>query len=162
MALVDYYPYMAAILTGAMLVTAYYVVRHKDLVYSSIALALLGSMTAAFVALLGFGLVAAFIVVVYVGAAVMFIIMSISMLGGGGPEARSEAPGILAASGILAGLAVVLAATGLFKAYARPGAYTVTEVAQVLLSKYSPVLWVLVVALAATLLEAIAVARRGE
>lgn len=162
MSLADYYPYIASLLAGVMLVVAYYVVRHRDLVYASVALALLGSLTAAFTAFLGFGLVAVFIVIVYVGAAVMFIIMSVSMLGGGGPEARNEVAGILAASGILAGLAIVAFSAGLFKAYAHPGAYTVTEVAQVLLSRYSPVLWVLVVALAATLLEAIAVARRGE
>lgn len=161
MQLESYYPYMAAVLAGVMIVTAYYVVRHRDLVYSSVALALLAGMTAVFTALLGFGLVAAFIVIVYVGAAVMFIIVSVTMLGGGGEEARNEAQGILAAAGILAGLGVALVAAGVFKAYTYPSAYTASEVSQELLSNYSPVLWVLVAALAATLLEAIAVARRG-
>ena len=158
----QYEPFMAAFIGGVMLVAAYYTVRHRDLVYSSIALALLGAFNAALVALLGFGVAAVFIVIVYVGAAVMFIIMAISMLGGGGPESRSEARGLLAASTVASALAVLAAAAGIYKAYQAPEAYTLTRVAEVLLSQYLPVLAVIVVALAATLMEAIAVARRGE
>lgn len=158
----EYLPYLAGLLGGSMLVAAYYVVRHSDLVYASIALALLGLANAGLMALLGFGVVASFVVIVYVGAAVMFIILSISMLGGGGEEVRDEVRGAAAGGAALATLLVVMAGLGLFKAYAPVGQYTLRQVAEVLLSKYLPVLGVLMVALAATLVEAIAVAKRGE
>ncbi|GAB6147666.1 NADH-quinone oxidoreductase subunit J family protein [Stetteria hydrogenophila] len=157
----DYYPYMAAMLSGVMLVAAYYVVKCRDLVYASIALAALSSMTAAFAALLGFGLVAAFIIIVYVGAAVMFIILSLSMLGIRESGARSRVRGILAALGGLAGFLYASASTGLFKAYARPDSFSAADVAEAMLARYLPVVWILVVTLAATLLEAVAIARRG-
>jgi NADH-quinone oxidoreductase subunit J len=78
-------------LSVSLLISGYLVIRVRDLVYASLALALLGLVNAMLIALLGFSVVAAFLVIVYVGAAVMFIIVSVSMLGG--EARRSGGPG---------------------------------------------------------------------
>lgn len=56
------------------------VVKTRSLVYSATFLAFLGLSNAALFALLGYGFVAIIHVFVYVGAAVMFIIMAVSMM----------------------------------------------------------------------------------
>ena len=154
--------YLLGFMGALMAVTALLVVRGKDLVYASAMLAILGTLNAALIALLGFTVIAAFVVIVYVGAAVMFIIMSISMLGGGGTESREDFRGVLAASMIGAGLLMALIVSGVIKVYTSPGPLDLSRVSELLASKYVPVLGVLFVALAATLVEAISIARRGE
>jgi len=156
-----YTVFLVGFLSAFMLASAIAVVRLRDLVYASTALAILGSLNAALVALLGFQLVAAFIVVVYVGAAVMFIIMSISMLGGGGTETREDYRGVLVSSALASGVIFALIVSGVIKSYTKPYSLDIAEVSSLLVSRYLPVLGLLFVALAATLVEAIAIARRG-
>ena len=99
-------------LSISLLLSGYLVIRVKDLVYASLALALLGSLNAMLIALLGFAIVAAFLVIVYVGAAVMFIIVSVSMLGGGGHEEWKPFRGLVSAVVAAAGLGAAVALTG--------------------------------------------------
>ncbi|MEB3859701.1 MAG: NADH-quinone oxidoreductase subunit J [Desulfurococcales archaeon] len=146
-------------LSVSLLLSGYLVVRVRDLVYASLALAVLGLVNAMLIALLGFSIVAAFLVIVYVGAAVMFIIVSVSMLGGGGQEEWRPARGAAMAALFGAGLAVALAATGAYQAYSTPTPVSLREVSETILSRYGPAIGVLFVALAATLIEAIAVAK---
>ncbi|MEM1640338.1 MAG: NADH-quinone oxidoreductase subunit J [Acidilobaceae archaeon] len=54
----------------------------RDLVYSSLSLALLGIATASVFALLGYKLPAILVILVYVGSAVMLLVVSVSMIGG--------------------------------------------------------------------------------
>jgi len=159
---VEHIPLYVGILGGILVVLAYYITVAKDLVYASIALALLGSFNAALIALLGFPIVAVFVVIVYVGAAVMFIIIVISMLGGEQREQREEFRGVSTGLLVASALLTVLAGAGIYLVYSKPGTYTVSSVSQVLASRYLPALGVLFVALAATLVEAISVARRLE
>ncbi len=144
----------------ASVIVALLTVTLRDLVYSSSLLAVLGSLVAAFLALLGYYIVAAFIVIVYVGAAVMFIVLTVSMLGGGGVEARNKLRGVLAASATLVAFTVALITLGI-----PPGTFPVNVdvrvVSDSLLSDYAVALVVLLVALAATVIEGISVARRG-
>jgi NADH-quinone oxidoreductase subunit J len=154
-------PLYIGILGGLMVLTAYYVVSGRDLVYSSVALAILGSLNAALIALLGFPVVAAFIVIVYVGAAVMFIIITISMLGGGGAEKREEFRGFFTALALASSLLAVLALTGIYLVYTPPHTYSLSDISQVLATRYLPALGVVFIALAATLVEAITIARRS-
>ncbi|MCE4600716.1 MAG: NADH-quinone oxidoreductase subunit J [Desulfurococcales archaeon] len=157
----EYIPFFAAIVGTSMILAAYYTVRGKDLVYASGSLAILGILNAILVALLGYTLVAVFLVLVYVGAAVMFIIMSVSMLGGGGDEKRDEVYGAFAGASVAISLFLLLAGTGLYKAFARPTHLSIARVSEILASDYGIVLVLLFVALAATLVEAISIARRG-
>ncbi len=144
----------------ASMVVAILTVTLRDLVYSSTLLALLGSLTAAFLAILGYYIVAAFTIIVYVGAAVMFIVLAVSMLGGGGAEDRSNLRGVVIALITLGALLIALLTLG-----SPSGVFPVNVdlrvVSDSLLSSYAIVLAVLLVALAATVLEGIAVARRG-
>jgi NADH-quinone oxidoreductase subunit J len=151
---------MYLVVALASIVVAILTVTLRDLVYSSSLLALLGSLTAAFLALLGYYIVAAFTIIVYVGAAVMFIIITVSMLGGGGVEVRSNTRGVVVALATLAALIAVISTLGLPTAIF-PVNVDLRIVSDSLLSGYLIVLAVLLVALAATVIEGIAVARRG-
>lgn len=144
----------------ASIVVAILTVTLRDLVYSSSLLALLGSLTAALLALLGYYIVAAFTIIVYVGAAVMFIIITVSMLGGGGVEVRSNTRGVVVALATLTALIAAISTLGLPTAIF-PVNVDLRIVSDSLLSGYLIVLVVLLVALAATVIEGIAVARRG-
>ncbi len=157
----EYIPLLAAITGLSMIAVGYMVVRGKDLVYSSGSLAILGVLNAILVALLGYYIVAIFLVIVYVGAAVMFIIITVSMLGGGGAERRDEEKGLFAAASIAAALALLVTASGIYKSYNRPELLKLSEVSSFLASDYGLVLALLFIALAATLVEAISIARRG-
>jgi len=156
-----YVPLLAGIISVSMILSAYLVVRAKDLVYASGSLAILGIMNALLLALMGYSLIAAFLVVVYVGAAVMFIIISVSMLGGGKGEKRDEEKGLFAASSIAAVLALIAYTAGYYKSYTRPTELAISSVSDFLASNYGVVLAIVFIALAATLVEAISIARRG-
>jgi NADH-quinone oxidoreductase subunit J len=157
---VDVMLLLGVLVAIASVIVALLTVTLRDLVYSSSLLAVLGSLVAAFLALLGYYIVAAFIVIVYVGAAVMFIVLTVSMLGGGGVEARNNLRGVLAASVTLVAFTVALITLGI-----PPGTFPVNVdvrvVSDSLLSDYAVAFVVLLVALAATVIEGISVARRG-
>lgn len=136
------------------------IVSVRDLVYASTLLAVLGGLTAAIAAMIGYYLVAAFIIIVYVGAAVMFIIVSVSMLGGGGIERRMISRGLTVAVLSLAGLLLVTLREVRIEAEF-PVSANVMTVSSELLETYLPLVVILVVALGATVIEAISVARRG-
>ncbi len=153
----------AAVLVGAALValaSAVAVVKLRDLVYASSSLAVLGVSTAVLAALLGYPVVAAFLVIVYVGAAVMFIIITVSMLGGGGRESRDEWRGLIAGSAIAAAAAAAFFLTGLPSEFSKPSA-SLEDIASVLLGPMLPAVIVMIAGLAVTVVEAISVARRG-
>lgn len=156
-----YIPLMGGILGILMILSAYFTVRLNDLVYASVSLAMLGLFNAGIIALLGYTLVSVFLVIVYVGAAVMFIIMSVSMLGGGSREKRDEVKGFFAGATVGTSLLLLLVGTGMYKGFTRPTGISVTNVSEILASNYGIVLVVIFVALAATLVEAISIARRG-
>ena len=157
----EYAPLYAGIIGVFMMLAAYYVVRARDLVYASASLAILGLLNAALIALLGYTIVAIFLVIVYVGAAVMFIIVSVSMLGGGGGEDRDEMNGAFTGAAVGIAFFLLLAGTGLYKAFTRPGTVRMEAVSNLILDKYMVVIGLLFIALAATLVEAISIARRG-
>jgi len=156
-----YTPLLAGIVAVSMVLSGYMVVRARDLVYASGSLAILGMMNALMLAVLGYTLVAAFLVVVYVGAAVMFIIISVSMLGGGRGEKRDEEKGLFAATSLAAVLAILAYTAGYYKAYTKPAGVAISSVSDFLASNYGVVLAIVFIALAATLVEAISIARRG-
>ncbi|MEB3787550.1 MAG: NADH-quinone oxidoreductase subunit J [Desulfurococcales archaeon] len=156
-----YTPLLAGIIAVSMVLAAYMVVRARDLVYASGSLAILGLLNALMLALLGYSIVAAFLVVVYVGAAVMFIIITVSMLGGGRGEKRDEEKGLFVATTIATALALIAYTAGYYKAFTRPETIPISTVSEFLASNYGVALAIVFIALAATLVEAISIARRG-
>ncbi len=68
------------ILAVSSIAFAYLTVTYRSLVYSSIFLAFVGLINAAFFMILGYPLLAFIQLIIYVGAGVVFIVVSISML----------------------------------------------------------------------------------
>lgn len=62
------------------LIFSVFVIISKNIVYGAIHLSLLGLVVAALIAMLGYPIVAILHIIIYVGAGVLFIIMSVSMI----------------------------------------------------------------------------------
>lgn len=154
-------PLFVAVMGAAAIASSYLVIKSRDLVYASISLAVLGSLTAAVLALLGLGVVAAYLVLVYVGAAVMFIIITISMLGPTQPEQQDVMKGLISAASVATFILLVVVAMRLYDLYAVPSPISVQLAASEALRRYLPVLALIFIGQAATVVEAIAIARRG-
>ncbi|MFP3171938.1 MAG: NADH-quinone oxidoreductase subunit J [Acidilobus sp.] len=155
-------PLFAAVLSVMAIVAAYMVIRIKDLVYASVTLAVLGSLTAALLAVVGFGIIGAYLVLVYVGAAVMFIIISVSMIGPQREETREPFKGLVAAAAVTMLILVVVFALSLYRLFVVPAPIQASQAAAGALHEYLPVLALIFVGQAATVVEAIAIAKRGE
>ncbi len=156
-------PLYVAVLGIASIVSAIYVIKIKDLVYASIMLAVLGAFTAGLLSLAGFPIIGAYLVLVYVGAAVMFIIISISMLGPQSEEARDTFRGVVSATAAAMFLLVIIFYSGLYRLYTTPEYVSASAAAAGALSNYLPVLALIFIGQAATVVEAISIARRrGE
>jgi len=134
-------------------------VKARDSVYAALSLAFVGSSVAGLMALLGFGYLAAFHLMIYVGAAVIFITFTVLMLREPPAEFREiRALGLLNA--LLLGLALYLAAnsvttreTALYE--------SLSEAASLIFDKYWFPFLVLVYSLATVIIEAMVIAR-GE
>ena len=148
-----------SVMAAAVVATSFLIVTSRDMVYASALLAVLGVINAILIGLLGFPIISIVIVIVYVGAAVMFMIIVISMLGGGGEEELRPLRGVMVATPVTALLGAVVAYSRLEDLYSKPGPVELSDVSSALLGDYLPVLIVLIVAMAATLVEAIAVAK---
>ncbi len=154
-------PLFVGVMAVAAAIAAYYVIKLKDMIYASISLALLGSLTAALIALAGFPIVAAYLVLVYVGAAVMFLIITISMLGLRGSEERDTFRGIIAAAAVFTLVIAIAFSSKLYNFYVLPYSVSAQQAASRLLSRYLLVLALIFVGQATTIVEAISIARRG-
>ncbi|MCE4623878.1 MAG: NADH-quinone oxidoreductase subunit J [Caldisphaeraceae archaeon] len=155
-------PFFTIALGVASIAAAYYVVKIKDLVYASVMLDVLASIIASMLALIGYGIVAAFQVLIYVGAAVMFIIITISMIGARGKETKEPFLGFITGTFLSIAIIIIVMGGGLFKLYARPGYVSPSQAAAGLLSHYFPVIVLIIIAQAATIVEAISISKRGE
>ncbi len=157
----SYMPLFAAVTGVFMLYVSLLVVRLKDLVYASSSLAVLGVLNAILISMLGYYLVAAFLIIVYVGAAVMFIIITVSMMGGRDEEPRDEFKGMFAGATVATVMLLLVASLASYMGYSRPTAVSIQEVSKDLLGNHFFVLALIFIALAATLVEAIAITKRG-
>ncbi|MDP8002673.1 MAG: NADH-quinone oxidoreductase subunit J family protein [Caldisphaera sp.] len=155
-------PLFAIILGIASIVASYFVIKTKDLVYSSSMLAVLASIIAALLALIGYGIVAAFQVLIYVGAAVMFIIIAISMVGSRGRETKESFLGFIVGTSLAISIALILIGGRLYNLYTYPSYVSPSQAAQGLLDHYFPVVALILIAQAATLVEAISISKRGD
>ena len=149
------------ILAAASVASAILVVEHKSLTYSATFLALLGLSNAALFVLLGFTFIAVFFVSVYVGAAVTFILFSVTMF--------EEAPKVETPVRIIAFVSVALVAALLaagfslhFTGVAQLSPASFRELAALLTEKYGFALIIAALTLITTLIEAITIARKEE
>ena len=150
------------ILAAVALISSLMIVEHKSLVYAAIFLAILGITNAALFSLLGFTFIALFHLAVYVGAAVVFILFSITML--------KETPMMSLPTRVLAFIVTALVVLVAFAAVLTTGIYLGTpaptlvagyrELANVLVGRFWFPLLVAALALIVTLIEAITIARR--
>ncbi len=135
-------------------------VKTKDSVYAAISLGFVGSSVAGMIALIGFGYLAVFHLIIYVGAAVTFMTFSVLML--------KEKPGTIRGIWPLALLNSVLLGVVVFLVISRiplsspkalPG---IVEVAETLLVKYWFPMLLTILSLATVIIEGIVIARGGE
>ncbi len=134
-------------------------VFHKSLIYSSVFLALLGLANAAIFAMLGYYLVAFVQIVIYVGAAVLFIVISVSMFRE--PLMTFRSWSFLC---VVAAFAVLLVAAVALASSAFPGYITTVPVQQVvkLIIDNGFAVVILMFALSIGLVAAVAISRGGE
>ena len=143
----------------ALVVASALVIKHRSLVYAAFFLSIAGMANAVLFALLGYTFIALFHIAVYVGAAVTFILFSITMFKDVGPV-EPRARGLAALSTIL----ICLALIGLFYSgwniplEVKPIPYM--EMASYFLTSYWFTIIVATIALVTTLIEAITLARR--
>ena len=143
------------------IVSAILVVEHRSLIYSALFLGILGMANAVLFVLLGFSFIALFFVSVYIGAAVTFILFSVTMF--------EEAPKVERSIRIIAFVSVLLTAVLLVIVFVfrftdgiQPSYISYRDLAILLTEKYGFALIIAALTLITTLIEGITIARREE
>ncbi|MQL55184.1 NADH-quinone oxidoreductase subunit J family protein [Acidianus ambivalens] len=142
--------------------SAIFIVSSKNLFYAAISLAFLGVSIAVLIALISFqySLYSVFHLLLYVGATVVFLSISLVMFKG--LEVRqiniAWAPIVAGVSAVLIFIAVVLSLSGV--QVSQVGEINLQTLSSIILEKYWFPAVVLVVGLLTTLIEAITLARR--
>ncbi len=155
--------YLAATIVVAVgiIASSLYIVRAKSLFYSAFALGIVGFLNAALFALMGFLLVGAVQLVIYVGAAVMFIILAFSLVGEQSIQPRIS-PGTAILS-VIVFATVLLFVDKVISLLPAPAAFTSTPtglIPRALVAEY-PLTIVLIILVAATsAIESIVIARK--
>lgn len=147
----DVYVLLAAL---AAIVSAFLAVRVKEDFYSAVLLGLTGLGVAALMGLLGYTFLAAFHVMVYVGATVTFVVFGVLLVGrSAGFEKRMSTPA-LAVAGLLAASIFLLLSTS------RPTRVNIdlSSAASAVLGESAVALTLLALSLAALVIAGIAIA----
>ncbi|MEM1873117.1 MAG: NADH-quinone oxidoreductase subunit J [Acidilobaceae archaeon] len=133
----------------------------RDLVYSSLSLAVLGIATASLLALSGYLLPAILVILVYVGSAVMLLVVSVSMIGGVESEPKSSARGAIAGVAAFSlALLLYVESRGYIAEKALEHPYVSIEaVASTLVEEYPLALALIVLSLLATAIEGLLLLR---
>ena len=149
--------FILASMTG--ILSAVLTIIHKSLTYAAFFLAILGVSNAVLMTLLGFTILAVFHIAVYIGAAVIFILFSVTLL--------KEPPPPTPSMTIIAGLAAATLVAGFLTVFLGVNAETYghvsyRDIASLLISKYKFTLLITTLTLVTTLIEALTLAMRGE
>lgn len=148
-----------ACLSTLAVVFGFLAVKSRDSVYAALSLAFVGSSVAGLIALMGFGYLAAFHLVIYVGAAVIFLTFTVLMLREPPAEFREMRLAALVNAVALATiLYMLLRQTFLGNVELKEN---LSEVSALIFGKYWLAFLALVYSLATVVIEAIVVAR-GE
>ncbi|MCS7103346.1 MAG: NADH-quinone oxidoreductase subunit J [Candidatus Korarchaeum sp.] len=133
------------------------VVFHRSIVYSAFFLSMLGIANALLFSILGFPIIALFHLIVYVGAAVTFILFSLVMM----REVPTVEPGLKVAAFSLLILTILVLSRIFLSVNAQPSFHLdYRELTSVLVERYWFALVIASFALVTTLIEAITLARR--
>ncbi|MEM2542464.1 MAG: NADH-quinone oxidoreductase subunit J [Candidatus Korarchaeum sp.] len=139
------------------LISSLLVVFHRSIVYSAFFLSMVGIANALLFSLLGFPIIALFHLIVYVGAAVTFILFSLVMM----REVPTVEPGLKVAALSSLVLAILVHSRIFLSVSAQPSFYLeYRELTSILVERYWFALIVASFALVTTLIEAITLARR--
>ncbi|MEM3371792.1 MAG: NADH-quinone oxidoreductase subunit J [Candidatus Korarchaeum sp.] len=139
------------------LISSLLVVFHRSIVYSAFFLSMVGIANALLFSLLGFPIIALFHLIVYVGAAVTFILFSLVMM----REVPTVEPGLKVAALSSLVLAILVLSRIFLSVSAQPSFYLeYRELTSILVERYWFALIVASFALVTTLIEAITLARR--
>lgn len=138
------------------------VVQSRSLVYSAAFLGFLGLANASIFALLGYGLVAIIHVVVYVGAAALFIVMAVTMMKEPAKQYTNLALGLASGTLFFIVLMGIIWASpeGLIELFPSPVGYS--AIVDYFISNARPAVVILVISLAAALIGSIHIARSKE
>ncbi|MCC6029094.1 MAG: NADH-quinone oxidoreductase subunit J [Candidatus Korarchaeum sp.] len=150
--------FMIFLLSSALaLISSALIVFHRSIVYSAFFLSMLGIANSILFTLLGFPIIALFHLVVYVGAAVTFILFSLVMM----REAPTVEPGIRALAVASIVLMILVLSSILMVPIGRPSFYLEFRgLTSLLIERYWLALLIATLALVTTLIEAITLARR--
>ena len=149
------------VLAALSIVSAILVVEHKSLIYSALFLGTLGMANAALFVMLGFSFIALFFVTVYIGAAVTFILFSVTMFQEA-PKVERPIRIIAFVSVVLTGILLVLVFAFCFSDGIQPVYVSYRDLASLLTEKYGFALIIAALTLITTLIEGITIARREE
>jgi len=159
------YEGVTALLAAFAIASAITIVKQKVVLYSAVALAFLGFSTAALIALLSpsaYGIYSVFHVLLYVGATVTFIALTIVLFRG--IDVKPSPSAGVALGVVIAVLVAVVTAILIYPSVQAsstvPPALSLTELANQLLEAYWFPIVVLIVGLITTVIEALALARR--
>ena len=99
MSLPSMFEFICLLSSLATILSAVLAVKAKEDFYAAILLGITGLLTASLLALIGYGFIAVFHALVYVGATVMFVIFGVVLIGRtGGVEKKAFLPAILAST----------------------------------------------------------------
>lgn len=151
------------ILTALFTVTAALLaIRSREDVYAAISLGLVGLGVAAFMGLLGYGILSVFHILIYVGATVTFVVFSVLLIGkGAGIEEKLFLSGIVAA--IVLGIAYFVSMLVLARMELNIVNISLERLAEEIFTKHALSLIFLSFALASVMIEGILISStRGE
>ena len=137
------------------------VIAARRTIYAAFWLAVVGVATAAFMALLGFTYIAVFHLLIYVGASVSFLAFTVLMVE---PEQEPPPAHSLGRALLAAAIGLVLSAplALIVPSVVTRVAVSLSEFVDMLATRFDYPVIVTLIALAAVLIEAVAVARRSS
>ncbi|KXA89825.1 hypothetical protein AKJ40_01195 [candidate division MSBL1 archaeon SCGC-AAA259M10] len=134
------------------------VVFHRSLVYGAVALGFLGMVNSSFFIILGFPFVGLFHLMVYIGATVVFILFTVTMLRSG-PIIGISAKKAAVIVSLLAAVSIAFAFTPYSEGFTSTAYFSLQSFSQLFVEKYWFPIIVTALALATTLIEGITLAR---
>lgn len=149
------------VIAAVAVVSAILAVEHKSLTYAAVFLGILGLANASLFVLVGFSFIALFFISVYIGAAVTFIVFSVTMF--------EEAPKVETPVRVVALVSVVLVAILLgvgftlhYSSGVQVSYVSFRDLSALITQKYGFALIIAALTLITTLIEAITIARRED
>lgn len=149
------------VLTALFTVTAALLsLMSREDVYAAVSLGFVGLGVAAFMGLLGYGVLSVFHILVYVGATVTFVVFSVLLIGrGAGVEEKLFLPGILAA--VTLGIAYFVSMLVLARTELNIPSISLERLAGEIFTKHTLSLIFLSFALASVMIEGILISSSG-